>query len=32
MSLDDHIPLKMVLTDEDWEVIDLVHKVLKKFN
>ena len=31
MALNDQIPLKKVLTDEDWEVIELVHKVLKPF-
>ena len=29
MELDDQIPSKKVLTDGDWEVIKLVHKVLK---
>ena len=31
MALDDHIILKKVLTNKNWEVIELVHKVLKLF-
>jgi hypothetical protein len=31
MALDDQIPAQKVLTNKDWEVIELVHKVLKPF-
>ena len=31
MELDDHITPKKVLTDEECEVIGMVHKVLKPF-
>ena len=31
MALDDQIPSKKVLADDDWEAIELVHKVLKPF-
>ena len=31
MALDNQIPPQKILTDEDWEVIELVHKALKPF-
>ena len=31
ISLDSKIPLKKILTDEDWEVIEMLCKVLKPF-
>ena len=31
MALDDHIPSKNSLTDKNWEVVELVHRVLKPF-
>ena len=32
MALYDNIPSKKLLTYESWEVIELVHNVLKPFN
>ena len=29
MELDDRVPSKKVSTDKDWEVIEMLHKVLK---